>query len=143
MGAGTVLPTVRPGVLQLLWTNPIHTHTERGRSQRGPAAAQSSLSLGAAMEGCPSVGRCSDEKPFHPPVFHSPLLAALITGPGLHSEFPELMQTLEKKPRRSFSRNGFKHTLTYTHMHARARALARRIICNTHSRVGVSSEPVS
>lgn len=122
MGAGTVLPTVRPGVLQLLWTNPIHTH--RGRSQRGPAAAQSSLSLGAAMEGCPSVGRCSDEKPFHPPVFHSPLLAALITGPGLHSEFPELMQTLEKKPRRSFSRNGFKHTLTYTRTHARARLLA-------------------
>lgn len=122
MGAGTVLPTVRPGVLQLLWTNPIHTHTERGRSQRGPAAAQSSLSLGSAMEGCPSVGRCSDEKPFHPPVFHSPLLAALITGPGLHSEFPELMQTLEKKPRRSFSRNGFKHTLTYTHVHACARS---------------------
>lgn len=33
------------------------------------------------QRGIPYVGCCSDEKPFHPAVFQSPL-AALITGPG-------------------------------------------------------------
>lgn len=88
------------------------------------------------QRGIPYVGCCSDEKPFHPTVFQSPL-AALITGPGaalwahcVHAgsweKAARLILTTQIKTTHKYAR----HVRARTRTHACARSRSQSASCS-------------